>query len=161
MWTHTHSVNYYLFCPKSSHQTLLCVCLCMHLSVQACVWLTGVYGELIAGILPLPPLYLFDPPISLSAFFHPLFFLFFCISSASLLVCPKLLARDCSKWYLGEHCRHSESAPDPGTSQPQPTSHAPRWYPCIKATNLPLFLCLPPLFSVSFSTVALPAASNV
>lgn len=73
-------------------------------------------------------------------------------SSASLPpsfpVCPRLLARDCTKRRLGERSKHSASARDPSEHQPAPANQ-----PCPKVISLhqshkssPFFLGLPPLF---------------
>lgn len=166
----THTLT---LCPGSSHQILsyyLLYCV-------KCVYVTDKCVREIDCchffVVPMVP----SLPSTSASPLHTIFFLTFfqllslCnLTSSALLLLFSQFVLDCWQGIAGNGIPGNvtntlQGTPDPGTSQPHLTSRAPRWYRCIKATNLPppifFLLCLPPRFSVSFSVVALPAASNV
>ena len=153
----SHTVAFELIppssCPRSWHQSssryfsLLDVLCVFVRGVQVCMWLKGVHREVIADtslwpsispsstsvtILPLTPLLSHCVLLSFCILFLVCF-----TPSLFLPVRPGLSGRDCSKKHLGERSKHSDSVPDPNTSRHQATSHAPRWYFCIKAKSSP------------------------
>lgn len=129
MWTNASLFLSQILTPNLLLATFCCLsyCVCVFRHVCECKVSPSIFPHLCdhSSFHPssFPSMFCFLP---FSSTLISLWSLCSCFSSLSLPPSSQfVLARDCSKWCLGERCKHSESAPDLSTSQHQPTQPCP------------------------------------